>query len=262
MKINRAQSYRIKRAISRLFDSAKVRLLGRYAVGPHILFGVEGYDPETSLEGVYRYSGLSYLRDFHPSDDSVTALAEVAGNYLDAEKMKAIAAVLSGIERAANRREAAQVLKDTFDRSKRNIELTTDTELQRAQVVANREGISQVASSVGVEDPTVAFLGRYDDRTCKYCRRMYHRQDNPAVPIVYRLSEVSGAMFKPKEWDGATPFFPQLHPRCRHVATFVAPGYGFDASGNLVFKGFDYDAVRDQGKIAKSEEPLGDCSCP
>jgi hypothetical protein len=261
MKLTRTQSHNVKRVISKLFDNARARLMGRHFNGPFMLFGVSGYDPKDSLEGLYRHAGISAHVQFNPNHDTAESLAEVAGNYLEAEKLKTIARVMSGVERAATKTEAAKTLREALNTSKKYVELVVDDQLGRAQHVADREGIAAVAASIGISDPAVVFLGRFDDRTCEYCRKMYHDASNPAIPRVYRLSEVSGGLFKGKEWDGETPYFSPIHPRCRHKMTFLPNGYGFDKTGGIEFKGLDYDAITERGKLSKAEMFLERCSC-
>lgn len=92
---------------------------------------------------------------------------------------------------------------------------------------------------------------------CKYCKQMYHDPNNIRKPRPYKLSQLAHGYFKPKLWDGKTPF-DGAHPNCRHTMTMVAPGFTFNEQGVSDFKSFTHDYYIEYYNIHKSEEPTGE----
>ena len=266
MRLSRKQIRAITSGISDVFARMRARLTGSAFPGSTLTFSVTTPDPMDSLESVYRHAGsMLYGPSFRPDRDQVKDLAEVTANYLEAERLRTINKVIKGIEGAASKRDAVKVVSDAMNRASGYVSMLSETEARTAQAYAERDGISRLASSMGIDDPQVAFLGKFDDRTCQYCLAMYHMPGNPQVPRVHKLSQVRQGYFRAKDWDGSEVVSAPLHPRCRHVMTFVPPGYGFDSSGAIKFVGLGYDAYEAQRKqLGKSESimflPTCDCS--
>lgn len=268
MKLSRRQVGLVHGTIDDLFYRIKVRLLGRFFKGPTMYFEVTDSDPMESLESVYRYAGVTlYGPDFTVDEDHLKTLAEITNNYIDAQKLKVANQVVMGINSAQTMVDAEKIIEEAVGKATEYVQMLTATESRIVQAFAERDGISRLASDMGVGDPTVAFLGRYDNKTCKYCRKMYHMPETPMIPRVYKLSELQGGYFRAKDWDGKSPFPAPLHPHCRHVMTFVPPSYGFGTDGIIKFVDFDHDEYEHQKSIlGKTEEnfyedPTGPCSC-
>lgn len=252
MKVSKEQHDKIINLVERLFGRLKARFAGRLFRGPAIFFEI--VQAEESLEDAYRHAGqVMYGPAFTPDEDTVQQVIDVASHYVDAEKHRTINRILAGVRAAQSEAEVKKVIKDAVGKATTYVSLLAVNETRTAQAHAERDGISLVAAGMGVDDPNVAFLGRYDSKTCKYCRAMYHREDNPAVPRVYKLSQVNEGYFKPKEWDGTTPWRAPLHPHCRHIMTFVPPNFGFDKSGKITFVSYGYDAYDAQPDVEKME---------
>lgn len=264
MKLTQKQLKAITSSVSDVFGRMRARLLGRIFSGPSITFSVETPDPMLSLEAIYRHAGsVLYGPSFKPDRDNLDHAIEITSNYLEAERLKTLNKVVKGIEQAKNKAEAASVIKDELDRASGYVNMLAVTEARTVQAYAERDGIVRVAADMGIDDPLVAFLGRVDAKTCKYCLAMYHMPGNWSVPRVYKLSEVHQGYFRAKDWDGQEIFGAPLHPNCRHVMTFVPPGYGFDDAGHIKFVGPGYDLLAVQRGETKKNEPMlvGRCGC-
>ena len=256
MKLSDAQREIILERIESLFDSTKARLLGKFFKGPKIYFEViRRTDPLHTIEGLYTYTlNMLYGSGIKPSVKNMKNLAEMTGNYMDAQQFKIKNHILADVQKAATPGEAIRAIRDHFDKAGKYVDLLVSNETRIVQAYASREGITKLATDIGVEDPTVVFLGVTDHKICKYCKSMYHDSKNLQRPKPYKLSQVKEGYFKPKEWDGKTPHHAPLHPRCRHVMTFVPPNFGYNESGIIEFKGFGYDYHKDFWKMKKAEE--------
>jgi hypothetical protein len=267
MKLSRQQVGLVRNLVDDLFYRIKVRLLGRFFTGPTMYFEVTKPDPMDSLESVYKYTGMAlYGPDFVIDEDHLRTLAEITGNYIDAQKLKVTNQLLVGIKGADDPEEADKIIEEVVGKATDYMSMLTATEGRIVQAFAERDGISRLASDMGVSDPVVAFLGRYDQKTCKYCLAMYHLPNNPIIPKVYKLSELQSGYFKSKEWNGKAVFPAPLHPNCRHVMTFIPPNFGFGKDGVIKFIGFGHDEYEAQAGFRKFEDNRdlsfsGSCSC-
>jgi hypothetical protein len=254
----------ITSGVSDVFARMRARLLGEIFPGPSISFSVEPGDPMDSLESIYRHAGtVLYGPSFAPDREKLNDILEVTANYLEAERLRSINKVKKGIESAETKGDALRAITEAINDATKYVNLLATNEARIVQAYAERDGIERIAADVGVEDPVVAFLGRYDSKTCKFCLHMYH-MPNPIIPRAFKLSSVRQGYFKAKEWDGQEIFNAPLHPNCRHVMTFIPPGYGFDASGRITYVGPNYDVVQEQkNQLGKSEPTFGlpPCDC-
>lgn len=258
MELSAEQREAVVSIIEKLFETAKANLLGRFFQGPRIFFQVaRKADPLHTIEGIYHYTlNTLYGAGTTPENPKIIEnLAEITGNYFDAQKLKVINHVIADVLKAKNKTEAMNSLNNHFTRSEKYIDMLVANETRITMAYANREGITRVASDIGVEDPTVIFVGITDNKICKYCKSMYHDNKNINLPKPYKLSQVKEGYFRPKEWDKKTPHQSPLHPHCRHVMSFVAPNYGYNASGFPEFKSFGYDYYNEYWKLNKYEEP-------
>lgn len=257
MDLTSAQRKIIFDQVEKIFETAKANLLGKHFQGPRIFFQVaKKADPLHTIEGIYHYTlNMLYGAGATPDPKVVENLAEITGNYFDSQKLKIKNHILADILKAKNVTEAVSAVKTHFDKAEKYVDMLVANETRITQAYASREGISMVASDIGVEDPTVVFLGVTDNKICKYCKSMYHDANNIRMPKPYKLSQIREGYFKPKEHDGKTPHQAPLHPRCRHSMSFVPPNFGFTASGVIEFKEFGYDYYKEYWKLNKAEEP-------
>jgi hypothetical protein len=256
MKLSDAQRDLILDRIEALFEGTKARLLGKLFRGPSLQFEVvRRTDPLHTIEGIYEYTlNMLYGAGAKPDKKILENLAEVTGNYIDAQQLKVKNHVLADVAKAKSPSEAIRTIRESFNKAGDYVDMLVANETRIVQAYASREGISQVAADLGVEDPTVVFLGITDTRICKYCKAMYHDSANLQKPKPYKLSQLQEGYFKPKDWDWKTPHQAPLHPRCRHLMVFVSPNFGYDESGMSHFVDFGYDYYKDYWKLKKSEE--------
>lgn len=258
MKLSNAQREAILKQIESLFEGTKANLLGRYFKGPRIFFQIASEaDPMHTIEGIYHYTlNMLYGAGVRPQDPKIVEnLAEITGNYFDSQKLKVQNHILADILNAKTQKEANAAITNHMERAEQYVDMLVSNETRITQAYASREGITKLASDIGVQDPTVVFLGVTDHKICKYCKSMYHDVNNIRVPKPYKLSQIREGYFKPKEWDGKTPNQAPLHPRCRHSMSFVPPNFGFTAAGVIEFKEIGYDYYKEYWSINKSEEP-------
>jgi hypothetical protein len=259
MKLSSDQRKAITDRIEDLFEKTKARLLGRYFKGPKIYFQVAAEtDPLHTLEGIYTYTlNMLYGTGIKPKKKNVRNLAEITSNYIDAQSMKVTNHVLADVAKAKNPTQAIKAISGHLDKAGQYVDLLVANETKIAQAYASREGITKLSSDIGVDDPTVVFLGIIGSPTrCKYCRKMYSDAKNEHIPIPYKLSEVNEGYFKGKLWDGKTPHQAPLHPSCREVMAFVPPNFGYTASGTIEFKYFGYDYHKDYWEVNKTEKAI------
>ena len=260
MKLSAAQRELILKQIESIFETTKARLLGRFFKGPRIYFTLAAEsDPLHTLEGLYNYTlNMMYGAGTEPKDEKVIEnLSEVTGNYFDAQKLKVANHLLNEINDASSKKDILSIVAAHIDKASKYIDMLTENEMKITTAYATREGITQLAADLKINDPTVVFLGVVDQKVCKYCKSMYHNINNLYEPKPYKLSQVQQGYFKPKLWDGKTPFM-NCHPRCRHVMSFVSPGFGFTPSGQPTYISSSYDYYKDFWSMRKTEEPVGE----
>lgn len=266
MDLTENQRKAVLDAVEDLYQEHKARLLGRFFKGPTIYFDViRTSDPLLSIEGLYRYAlHHMYGPGADVDEDLLRKLANITGNYIDAEKLKTINVALQHVEQSKTLKDLKDGLREIFDKATTKIEQITVTEARNVSNLAEREGIMQLAATFGVADPVVARLGPLDAKTCKICKKLWHDDSNPLIPKLYKASEIMDGYSNHKE---PIPTWNATHPNCRHVWITVAPNYGFDERGKLKFIAFGHDelSVR-RGSMIKVEprDPTWDyqkCDC-
>ena len=246
MKISKKQKKAVTGAIDDIFYKLKARLLGRFFKGPAIFFeAVKRSDPMTSLEGIYRYTlQLTHGPGFEPDEDNLKDLAEITDNYIEAERLKTQNQIFNDISAADVPSEIKESVKKRLDKATNYLDTLLVTETRIVQAYAEKEGITQVGASMGIEDPTVAKLGIIDDKLCENCKKLWHSEKNIKIPKVYKLSELQEGYNK--DWKNPVPTLGPTHPNCRHVLTMISPNFGFDANGNIDFIGLGHDEYKKQ----------------
>ncbi|MGH7241012.1 MAG: hypothetical protein ACREGB_01810 [Candidatus Saccharimonadales bacterium] len=248
MKIKNSAREEIQKAIDDLFLNLKARLLGRFFTGPRIYFEVvHRANPMETLEGLYRFTiATLYGPSAKVDEDHLEALANTAGNFIEAERLKASNHIMADLSGATTAKEVKEIIDAQIDKSTEYINGLVANEARTVQSYAEREGIMQLAASIGVEDPLVAKLGIIDKKLCPICVELWHTDDNIQVPRVYRLSELKEGYMK--DHKNPYPTVGPTHPHCRHIMTFIPPNYGFKKDGTITFKGFGHDEYATQRK--------------
>jgi len=246
MKVNPRQQGILKRIIDDLFWSLKAKVLGRFFKGPKIYFEVvEETNPLETIEGIYKYTQFMFRGpDAKPDEKRIKTLAGITSNYIEAERLKTQNQVLATVEQSESYEDLSTNLSEQLDKTHKNVHKILVTETRNIQSNAEAEGITEVAASLGVEDPIVVKRGVIDEKMCKNCRKLWHTKANVYVPKVYKLSELQAGYNK--DWKNPIPTINSTHPNCRHVLSYIPPNFGFDSKGQLVFKGFGHDAYETQ----------------
>jgi hypothetical protein len=236
----------VRGAIDLLVERAKARLLGRFYKGPRIVFQiVKDFGLENSLEGVYRHTAMHTVEpSAKPSDEIIEAQADSVDSVMDAFKNRMFNEILDAAKTGSDKK-----VKEIFNKANEHMEIIAAEESRKAQSLSKDEMIDRVAASAGIEDPTLFWVGRLDDKTCRNCLAMYHCKSDNRIPRVWKKSQLSQAYFKPKAWDGQTVHL-NAHPRCRHFLSLLMPNFGFDSNGHVQYKGQghdEYDAQKKRG---------------
>lgn len=201
----------------------------------------------TSLPGLYEAAARSV--GGRPDKESVESLLEIANTYLDALEARATAELQNVVRSAevAGEHDTQPAESDRIDeiieKTGDELQRIVDTEAQRARAAGSIDGIGQVASSLGDNDPTVFFVVVRDAKLCGHCKRLHLLTDG-VTPRVYKISELSSDYFNPKTND--RPTVQGLHPHCRCSLTYLARGWGFNARGYIAYKGPDHDEFKAQ----------------
>lgn len=251
---------KVEAMVDRMFEDLK----GRY-LGPHLMDKrlVVGYMRDFSLPGIYQ-EALS-AEGGMPDKTALDALLRTAGNYLDGSKAQAKARIVRAILAflTANKttpEESPKLLMnklqaelvETWGKVTSDVQRIVATENQQARAVGALDGIVRANAAMGVEDPVVIFIPVKDDKLCVECKRL-HLMEDGITPRAWYLSEVSHQYHKRGD---PMPAIGGLHPHCRCQMATVAPGFGFNAKGQVSWKKVGYMVLDDQrGTMEKSEPP-------
>lgn len=241
----------VHRAVDNIFDRLKGRVLGpdfvRFYGDKQIFIG---HRPEFSLPGLYRQAAIE--EGTRASEPHLNAFVRVAESYLDAErertKAKVVKAVQDWLATSKVKTDVQTVLggelAGIFTDTMKNVERIVDTESTTARNMGTLEGISKVAAAANVDDPNVYFIVVRDAEfwKCGECPRL-HLMPDKITPRVWKLSEISNGYHKRGD---ETPSIGGLHPHCRCTLSYIAIGFGFDASGRLKYIMPGYDAFAEQ----------------
>lgn len=259
MILTESQKKAIEATVNDLFNRLKVRLLGRFFSGPAIYFEIiRDHDPIETVEGIYRYTlGAMFGPEAKPDTKRIKSLAKITENYLNAERLKTINNIITSAEQGKDLSEVEDLVRDSMDKASRYVKTVVNTEVKNIQAYAERAGIEQLGASIGLDDPTVAKLGKVDGKLCPVCRDLWHTDENIYVPKVYKLSQLRDGYNRDQK--NPTPTVGTTHPHCFTGDVKIHTSKGlftvkelFDLKapfGALVDKriGNRYDSFRDRG---------------
>lgn len=250
MKLTRKQQKAVQFEVDDLYNKLQARLLGRFFKGPKIYFEiVENTDPLDTMEGMFRYAlNTLYGPKVDVNENILKLLTDTTKNYLDAAKLKARNQVIHDIFGAKNIDEVVDLVEENMDKATSYINTLLVTEVRNVSATAEKDGIAQVAADMGVEDPHVCKVGVKDSVTCKVCKHLWWQDYNKNIPKVYKLSELKDGYNKSQKLGKAEATVLPTHPHCRCVLTFIPPGFSFNDSGMLTFKGLKHDEWEHQRK--------------
>jgi GNAT superfamily N-acetyltransferase/predicted RNA binding protein YcfA (HicA-like mRNA interferase family) len=259
-RIPRGMARLIDGRVDDVFDRLLVRLLGHAFTGKHLYVEFEhGLTLPGIFEAAVQGEGASYA-----DRDLLLGIAEVAKDYLDKHRAEAKAATKRRIQSLLYdveqgniqpqhfRNHVERELSELWARVRNGIERVVETEAQHAQTIGVKEGIDQVNTNLGIEDPTICFIPVKDDKLCDECRRLHMLPDG-VTPKVWKSSEVSTEYHERGE---DRPSWHLMHPHCRCALTTIMPGFGFKA-GRITFIAFGHDEWQHQRGMQKSEAEDG-----
>ena len=265
MKLTPAQRTVITETVNDIFFRLEARLLGRWFRGPSIYFSVVSEtDPALTLEGAYRYAiNALYGAGAAVDEKEMKSLNEIAHNYFEAERLRRVNQMLSDIAHAKAPTEIADAIQNNIDKASSYVQTAVVTEARNMQAYAERDGISRLGASIGVDDPVVVKLGVVDEKICPACKKLWHSPTNLHQPRPWKMSELRDGYNKSQK--DPVPTVNATHPHCRHVLSFVPPNYGFDERGVIRFIAFGHDYYEEYYKIHKhevfDENLLKSCTC-
>lgn len=246
-----------------VFNGLILDLLGPEFVSHMYIFKLkdsgESYDPTTTLDHQFLESALinnpiTDQLETHLDDPALLAVKESAFQTISTLKQKAIndmtrAIADAKLELTAKIKQdpsyspslddlfniAKPKLDDIQQKIEKAVETIVDNELHVAQNYGAYSGIIEAAQAIGISDPTVFKIGVLDSKRCHHCWRLWTLPDK-ITPKVYKLSELSATISDTKNPE---PSIAPTHPRCRDVLVTLMPGFGFDSSGRIIYKGID-----------------------
>ena len=247
----------IDTAITALFNRMKARFLGKKYEPKAIRFSVTGFDkpiqyrPDLSMPDMFEEAAKA--EGFKPNRKLQEAVTGGIEQYLDAHQELAKAKVRNAVQTVLSEAEAAkeeiniekvlkQELHTVMKKVTDDVANVIDSELGRAKNLSTLDAISKVNTMVGIEDPTVVFIGPNDQYTCKDCKRLYFMPDG-VTPRTWKMSELKAVLGK---HGGECPCTGGQHPRCRHASSTMMPGFGFDAGGSVHYIDPGFDVYKEQ----------------
>ena len=250
----------IDKAIESLFNRLKARLLGKKYEPKMIRFSVTGYDKpvqhRVDLSVPNLFEEAARAEGMEPNSKLQGVVEGSIEQYLDAHqelakaKVKnAIQSILTEAENAkeqvnlgnAIKKELNNVMKDVTDK----VTTVVDSEVSKAKNLSSLDAISRVNTIVGIDDPTVVFIGPNDKFCCKDCKRLFFMPDG-VTPRAWKMSELKSGYSKHGD---DTPSMSGQHPHCRHSSATMMPGFGFNSAGKITYIDPEYDVYKDQRGI-------------
>ena len=236
----------IELAVDALFERAKARLLGpdptkRMALGGKTLSFT--FNPDHSIPALFsaasREEGVRTI-----NHDLLAGLLKIAGSYLDAQKEKTKAQVVQNVQAFLQDATTQGVktdvktvlggqLSDLWGKVYDDVKKIVETETTISRNMGIDDAIRRISDMQGIDDPEVFFVVVRDGKRCDECTKL-HLMPDGITPRVYKRSQVKAGYHRRGDPD---PKVGGLHPHCRCVMSVLTPGFGFDESGRVVWKG-------------------------
>lgn len=244
----------IDKAVEALFNRLKARFLGHRKEPKQIRFGV--YDTpvkvkeDLTMPAIFEEAARS--EGIKPNLQLMNSMNSSIEQYLDAHQELAKAKIKTTVQTFLTEAEMSKKkpnvekmlgkqLGDVFTKVNSDVQAVVDNEMNKAKNVSALDGIIKRSLSLGIEDPTVAFLGPLDRYTCDDCKRLYWLPDL-TTPRVWKVSELKHSYNKHGD---KTPSVGNCHPNCRSTMVTMMPGYGFKG-GKIAYIDPGYDVWADQ----------------
>jgi hypothetical protein len=250
----------IDTAIEALFYRMKARFLGKRYEPKKIRFNVTGFDkpinyrPDLSMPDLFEEAAKA--EGFKPNKKLQEVVVNSIEHYLDAHQELTKAKVKNAVQAALSDAEVSkddvnigkilkEELKTVMKKVSADVGVVVDSELGRAKNLSTLDSISKANTMVGIDDPTIVFIGPNDLYTCKDCKRLYFMEDG-MTPRVWKMSELKGGFGK---HGGLCPCTGGQHPHCKHFMSNMMPGFGFGSDGRIKYIDPEYDVYNDQHRL-------------
>ncbi len=165
---------------------------------------------------------------FYPDLTSLEVVMDSTNHYLDGFKVKTVTSVLNAIESGE---DADQALQESLDKARSQLSTVIATQTQSVKNIGALNGIFNIATLKGVDDPVIYWSGPNDSTTCEVCSDLYFLP-NGITPRVWKVSELSSGFYNRKH--DHTPSIHSAHPNCRHTPSLILTGFGFKDGTNLL----------------------------
>lgn len=237
----------IKNVFEKLFNKLKYKLLGPQSVAQKIY---KKFEWHFSIPGIFE--SASRIEGVSPSEETLATVTEIASEYIDSYKSRAVARVVNEIEASLNEARITEKKTDiqTLVGNKVNeimsdisssVEIIVESEAQKAKNIATFDGITKMSAYLGDEDPVVCFITSKDEKVCEECIRIHCLEDG-ITPRVWKTSEIKHSYHKKGD---EYPSIMGLHVNCRCQIVPVRPGFGF-VNGFVTHLGNDHDELKKQ----------------
>jgi hypothetical protein len=232
------------------FDRLSLRFLGlipRRIEEKHVIF-------KTSKENLISIF-LRSLGTRNPNkleEQTLKTMLNVANGYMNSLRDKTVAKVVHDVDSYVRNQKSQdksisinainKMVEKEMDKASNHIKLIANAESNKAGNVGTALQIAKIAEERKEDDPTIFFIVTIDDVTGPE-EFVLHLLPDEKTPRVWKLSEIGHEYHKVGD---PNPKLPGLHPNCRCKLTYLAPGWGFDASGRITYKGPNWDEFKSQ----------------
>lgn len=231
--------------VENIFDKLSLQLVGQIPRLQHKKVLIFDTQPKEGLAHLF-LQAMGNRAPNHIERDALKSLLNSAHGYIESLKSKTRSNVterIDGITKEAFLRgqevtaaQVQEVIADEMARAGSHMKTITEAEATKLRNIGTAMDITRVASSAGVEDPTVFFVVVRDGKLCKECQRLHLNPDG--TPRVWKFSELKQGYHKRSE-DNPSAF--GLHPHCRCTLTYLSNGFGFNAKGFVTYKSQNHD---------------------
>ena len=244
----------IERLIKSKFDTLSLDVLGiipKQTKEKRIVFSTS----KSSIISLF----LRALNSKDPNrleENSLKVLLRIASGYIDALSNRTVSRIINSIDAYIKNQDSKDesisggkvksLMDEEMDKAGNHLKLIINSESNKAINIGTALQIAKIADDKDDKDPTVFFIVTVDDVTGPE-EFILHLLPNKKTPRVWKLSEIGSEYRKVGD---PNPKFPGLHPNCRCKLTYLAKGWGFDASGRVKFISPDWDEYANQHKAA------------
>ena len=234
------------------FDGISLRFLGllpRKINEKHIIFQTS----KDNLISIFLQS-LGTKNPNELEENTLKTMLSIANNYLNGLRDRTVARTIADVDSYVRNQknktnpvsidDIQKIISKEMDKAGKNLKLIANSESNKAGNIGTALQIAKIADERKEKDPTVFFVVTIDDVTGPE-EFVLHLLPDRHTPRVWKLSEIGSEYHKVGD---PNPKFPGLHPNCRCKLTYLAPGWGFDVSGRIKYKGPKWDEYDHQRK--------------